>query len=173
MVSASTKSYWLLQIELFSSSIVIFFSNRVFFHGHWRLAGQQGKWGDHLLFHSNTSTRSRTLRHFATLHVRWQSHISNLTADIYQAATRWDLPPYPITVWLIDDVMLIFVCVLVDLIQGFCHSYVILNSHRLSFLYYKRTDYPSMLATTFHEVILVTATRNRKSGNTGCHNRNL
>ena len=78
--------------------------------------------------------------YFATLHVRWQSHISNRTAGIYQAATRWDLPPYRITVWLIDNVMLIFVCLLVDLIQGFCHSYVILNSHRLSFLYYRRTD---------------------------------
>ena len=25
----------------------------------------------------------------------------------YQTATWWDLPPYPITIWLIDDVMLI------------------------------------------------------------------
>ena len=55
-----------------------FFSIRVFFHGHWRLTGQQGKGGDHLLFHSTTSTRSRTFRHlFATLHVRWLSHIFN------------------------------------------------------------------------------------------------
>ena len=48
-----------------------FFPIRVFFHGHWQLTGQQGKGGDHLLFHSSTSTRSRTFRHlFATLHVR-------------------------------------------------------------------------------------------------------
>ena len=47
-----------------------FFSVRIFFHRHWRLKGQQGKGGDHLLFHSITSTRSRTFRHlFATLHV--------------------------------------------------------------------------------------------------------
>ena len=40
----------------------VFFSIRVFFHGHWRLTGQQGKGGDHVLFHSTTSTRSRTFR---------------------------------------------------------------------------------------------------------------
>ena len=86
-----------------------FFSIRVLFHRHWRLTGQQGKGGDHLLFHSTTSTRSRTFRHlFATLHVRWLSHIFNRIACIYQAATRWDLPPYRITIWLTDDVTLSF-----------------------------------------------------------------
>ena len=93
---------------------------RIFFQGHWRLTGQQRKRGDHFLFHSTTSTRSRTFRHlFATLHVRWLSHIFNRNACIYQAATRWDLPPYPITIWLIDDVKLVFVCLLDDLIQAF------------------------------------------------------
>ena len=86
-----------------------FFSTRVFFHRHWRYTGQQGKGGDHLLFHSTTSTRSQTFRHlFATLHVRWLSHIFNCTACIYQAATWWDLPPYRITIWLTDDVTLSF-----------------------------------------------------------------
>ena len=66
-----------------------FFSIRVFFHRHWRLTGQQGKGGVHVLFHSTTSTRSRTFRHlFATVHVRWLSHIFNRNACIYQAATR-------------------------------------------------------------------------------------
>ena len=79
------------------------FSTRVFFHRHWQFTGQQGKGGDHRLFHSTTSTRSPTLRHlFATLHVRWLSHIFNRIACIYQTATRWDLPPYRITIWLID-----------------------------------------------------------------------
>ena len=86
-----------------------FFSIRIFFHRHWWLTGQQGKGGDHLLFHSTTSTRSRTFRQFfATLHVRWLSHIFNRTTCIYQAATRWDLPPYRITIWLTDDVTLNF-----------------------------------------------------------------
>ena len=49
-----------------------FFSIRVFFHKHWRFTGQQEKGVDHLLFHSSTSTNSRTLRHlFPTLHMRW------------------------------------------------------------------------------------------------------
>ena len=48
-------------------------------------------------------TLSRTLRHlFATLHVRWLSRIFNRNACVYQAATRWDLPPYWITIWVID-----------------------------------------------------------------------
>ena len=62
--------------------------------------------------------------YFATLQVRWISHISNRTASIYQNVSRWDLPPYRITVWLIDDVILIFVYLLVHLIQGFCCSYL-------------------------------------------------
>ena len=82
-----------------------FFSIRVFFHRHWRLTGQQGKGGDHFLFHSTTSTRSRTFRHlFVTLHVTWLSRIFNRIACIYQTATWWDLLPYRITIWLIDDV---------------------------------------------------------------------
>ena len=81
---------------------IIFFSVRVFFHGHWRLMRQQGKGEDHFLFHSTTSTRSRTFRHlFATLHVRWLSRIFNRNACVYQTASRWDLPPYRITIWVI------------------------------------------------------------------------
>ena len=96
-----------------------FFSIRVFFHGHWQFTGQQRKGGDHLLFHSSTSTRSRTFKHlFTTLHLRLLSHIFNRNACIYQNATRWDLPPYRITIWMIDDVM-IFVSLLVDLTLGF------------------------------------------------------
>ena len=112
--------------------------------------GQHGKGEeeeDHLLFHSTTSNRSRTLRHsFATLHVRWLSHIFNRNACIYQTATRWDLPPYRITIWLIDDVTLSF-C----LFTWWFHSSFFVtaiwdgkpvdsNSYRLSALYYKRTD---------------------------------
>ena len=104
--------------DLFCSAF--FFSLRLFFHGHWKITGQQAKGEDHLLFYSTAFTRSRTFRHlFATLQVRWLSHIFNCNACIYQTATRWDLPPYWITIWLIDDVMLIFVCLLVDLILGF------------------------------------------------------
>ena len=81
----------------------IFFLYQGFLHRHWRFIGQKGKGGDHLLFHSITSTRSWTLRYlFATLHVRWLSRIFNRNACVYQTATRWDLPPYRITIWVID-----------------------------------------------------------------------
>ena len=74
-----------------------------------RTAGEGG--GDHLSFHSTTSTHSCTFRHlFATLLVRRLSHIFNRSACIYQTATWGDLPPYRDTIWFIDDVMLIFVC---------------------------------------------------------------
>ena len=55
------------------------------------------------------------------------------------------LPPYRITIWLIDDAMLIFVSLFVDSIQGFCCSYLTLETgglelSSLSYLYYKQTD---------------------------------
>ena len=82
---------------------LFFLSIRVFFYRRWWFTGQQGKGGDHLLLHSSTSTRSQTFRHlFATLHVRWLSRIFNRNACVYHAATRWDLLPYWITIWLID-----------------------------------------------------------------------
>ena len=80
-----------------------FFFYQGFLHRHWWFTGQQGKGGDHLLFHSTTSTLSRTLRHlFATLHVRWPSRIFNRNACLYQTTTLWDLPPYRITIGVID-----------------------------------------------------------------------
>ena len=132
----------------------LFFSIRVFFHGHWWLTGQQGKGEGHLLFRSTTSTPSRTFRHlFATLHVRWLSHNFSRTTCIYQTATRWDLPPYWITIWLIDNVTLSF-CLFT---WWFDSSFFVTaiwdgkpvdsNSHGLSPLYYKRTDQPSVLVT--------------------------
>ena len=62
--------------------------------------------------------------------------LSYRNACIYQTATRWDLPPYRITIWLID-VILNFVYLLVELILGFVTAIwrgkpVDSNSHRLS-----------------------------------------
>ena len=77
-------------------------------------------------FHSTISTRSLIFRHLfdliylLTLHVRWLSHTFNHVAFIYQIATRWYLPAYRITIWLIDDMMLVFVCLIDDLTLGFC-----------------------------------------------------
>ena len=101
--------------------VFVFLFYQGFLHRNWRFTGQQGKGGDHLLFHSTTSTCSRTLRHlFATLHVRWLSHIFNCNICVYQTATWWDLPLYWITIWVIPDAM--FVCLLDELIKGFCYS---------------------------------------------------
>ena len=108
----------------FGEKLDVFFYIRVFFHRHWRFTGQQDKEGDHCLFHSTTSTRSRTLRHlFATLHVRWLSRIFNRSACVYQTATYsmrfTTLSNYHFD-WLINDAM--FVCLLDELILGFCYS---------------------------------------------------
>ena len=131
---------------MFNIYIYIFFFYQDFLSRTLTTHRTAGEGRAHLLFHSTSSTRSRTFRHlFATLHVRWLSRIFNRNACVYQTATRWDLPPYRITIWLIDDVILIFVCLLVDLILGFVTAIwhekpVDSNSHRLSSLYYKRTD---------------------------------
>ena len=114
---------------------IFFFSIRVFFRKKRRLTGQQEKSGGHLYSTLPLPpTHEYSDIYFATLHVRWLSHIFNRTACIYQAATRWDLPPYRITIWLIDDVMLIFVCLLVDFIQGSCYSYLTLETGELEHL---------------------------------------
>ena len=102
---------FLARILLCKISRKHFFSIRAFFYGDRRLTGQLWKGGDHLLYHATTSTCSQTLRHlFATLHVRWISLIFSRHACVYQTATRWDLPPYRITIWVIDDVTLVFFC---------------------------------------------------------------
>ena len=93
------RFYWKIFNYIFSMSL---FSVRVFFTDTGLFTGQQRKAEDHFLFHSTTSTRSRTLRHlFATLHVRWLPRIFNCNASVYQTASRWDLPPYRITIWVI------------------------------------------------------------------------
>ena len=131
----TTYVIWKIQIFsvkkclcIFSCFHPFFFSIRVFFHQHWQLRGQHFHFP---LFHFHSLTNIKT---FAILHMRWLSHIFNRTACIYQTATQWDLPPYRIAIWLIDDVMLIFVWLLVDLILGFAaaiwhEKLVDLNSH--------------------------------------------
>ena len=105
-----------IQIFLFLSSplflsvsdcfifIFIFFCQG-FLHRHW----QQGKGGDRLL-HSNTSTRSQTLRHlFATLHVRWLSRIFNRNAYVYQMLADEFFHLIELSFeWLIDDAMFVY-----------------------------------------------------------------
>ena len=65
----------------------------------------------------------------------------------YQTATQLDLPPYWITIWLIDDVTLSFVFFRVDLILVFLlqqfetgNRWIRTRIDYHSPLYYKRTD---------------------------------
>ena len=109
------------------SCTIIFFSIRVFFHRHWRFAGQQGKGGGHLLFHSTTSTRSRTLRHlFATLHVRWLSRIliPTLVFTRLLLDENYHLIELPFD-WLIHDA--VFVCLLDEYLSIIVLSFLDLN----------------------------------------------
>ena len=89
--SALTLAEWLSAIMSPAPSPIsirfsIFFFYQGFLHIHWRFTGQQGKRGDHLLFHSTISTRLRTFKHlFATLHVRCPSRVSNCNACVYSS----------------------------------------------------------------------------------------
>ena len=101
---------------------------------------------NHVLFLSATSTCLRLFRYsFATLYVRWIPSNFNLIACNYQTTTRCDLRPYWITIWLIDNAMLISVCLFDELnlvwIESIWHGKPMdLKSHRLLPLNYKRTD---------------------------------
>ena len=96
-------TYRLIHPNICYLRLSYFFLSRFSFTDTEDTQESRGREGNHLLFHSTTSTRSRTFRHlFATLYVRWLPHIFNRTACIYQTAIRWDLPPYRITIWLID-----------------------------------------------------------------------
>ena len=102
--------------------IILFFFYQDFLHRHWRFTRQQVKEGNHLLFHSTTSTCSQTLRHlFANLHVRWLSRILIATFVFTRLLLDkiYHLIELPFE-WLIDYAM--FVCLLDELILGFCYS---------------------------------------------------
>ena len=168
MTSISLISY------IFFLPIRVFFPQTLTIH---RTA--QGKSGDHFCstlrhalthsrtlndYHSRTlnDCHSRTLNdyHSRTLNdyhsnIKWLSCIFNRTACIYQIATRWDLLPYWITIWMIEDVILIFVYVLDGLILGFCYSNLTLETDRLKLvptIPLVLQDWPSVLVTPSHVI---------------------
>ena len=82
-----------------------------------------GREGFHALFLSVTSKRSQTFRYFfATLHVRWLPCALNRNACNFQNSNQWNLPPYWVTTWLIDEVMSISISLLDDLILCFWYN---------------------------------------------------
>ena len=90
--------------------------------------------------------------------MRWQSYIFNCNACVYQTATRWDLPPYPVTIWLIDwwSNICLFIWRINSrfLLQRFWHwKPVDLNPHRQSPLYSKQTDWPSVLVLRVTKIV--------------------
>ena len=128
-------------------AVKLTFFIRVFFHRQWWFIRQQENGGGPFSFLSTTSTHSQIFRNlFETLHVRWLPNIFNCSAFMYQNATRWDSPSYWITIWVIDDGMLISVLFTwwFDsrlFITAMWHGKPVdLNLLWLSPLYYKRTD---------------------------------
>ena len=87
-----------------------------------RTAGERGGLSFIPLHHFHPFTNIET---FSTLHVRWPSRIFNRNACVYQTATRWDLPPYQITIQVID--WWCNVCLLDQLILGFVTAFDIGN----------------------------------------------
>ena len=136
------EKYEIVQVVFCNKTLLLFF---FFYQGF--LSRQQGKGGDHFLFHSTTSTRSRTSTHlFATLHVRWLSHNFNRNACIYQTATRWDftsLSNYHLIDWWCEvcfSLLTRWFDTRFLLQQSWYGKPVDSSSHRLPPLYYKQTD---------------------------------
>ena len=122
--------------------LCIVFSMRVFFHGHWRLTGQQGEGGGHLFiplchFHHFTNIQAFTCN-FACEMTYFYSHRLYLP-DCYSIRFT-TLSNYHLNDWWCD--VSFFFCVSDDLILAFLWDGkpVDSNSHWLSPLYYKRTD---------------------------------
>ena len=92
-------------LDIFCNHLVFSFCIRFFFADTDDSQDSRGRKGT-ILYSTLPLPPSHehwTLRHlFATLHVRWLSRIFNRNACVYQTATRWDLPPYRFTIWVID-----------------------------------------------------------------------
>ena len=99
---------------------IIFFSIRLFFHGYWLFTGQQGKGQGHLLFHCTTSTTSKSFIFYLQLCMWDDYHLSLITSLVFTRLLRTFRHLFAFFharwLWHIDDVMLLFVCLLDDLI---------------------------------------------------------
>ena len=127
----------------FNYFIVIIFSIRVFFHGHWQLTGQQGKGGSIFLFHSTTSIRSRTFRN---LICNFACEITLIEALVFTRLPLdeiYHLIELPFD-WLMMWCWFLFIYLLTWLkffvTATWHYKPMDLHSNWLSFLYYKRTD---------------------------------
>ena len=89
-----------ISCKTFTGRCSIFFSIRVFFTDTDDSQGSRGREG--IIFYSTLPLPPAHEHWDIYLHVRWLSRIFNRNACVYQTATRWDLPPYRITIWVID-----------------------------------------------------------------------
>ena len=80
-----TEIAMMLHRSLFKEKvfILVFFSIGVFFQWHWRLTEQLGQGKDHFLFHSTTSTRTRTFRYCLQLCTWDDYHIFLITPRVF------------------------------------------------------------------------------------------
>ena len=90
--------------------------------------GREGRGGDHLfilLCHYHLLTN---IQIFILQLCKWDDyHIFLIAPLVFTRLLKISI----ITMWLIDDVKLIFVYLLFDLIQGFCYSYLKLETSGL------------------------------------------
>ena len=119
-----------------------FFSIWILFHRHWRLTGQQWRPSFIPLYHFYPLKHSDIYLQ----HCMWDDYHKILIALLVFTWLLLSEIHYfiELPIWLID-VILIFVCLLNNLILGFCYSNsdgksVDSNSHQLSPLHYKWTD---------------------------------
>ena len=104
----------------------------------------EGNWGDYF-FHSTLSLPPASDIYLQLC--MWDDYHIFLIAPLVFTRLLLDEIYQKNTIWLIDGVILVFVCLLDDLILGFCYSNLTIwhgktvysNSHRLSLLNYKRT----------------------------------
>ena len=109
------KLCWMLWINLF-------FSTWVFFHGHWRLIGRHGTLPFFIpLYHFHLFANIQTFvctfgceMTITYLLIAPLVFTRLLLDEIYHL--------YRITIWLTDDVKLVFVCLHDDLILVFCYN---------------------------------------------------
>ena len=138
--------FWKLDRNAFIEMITFFFSIRVFFTDTNDSQDSRGREGT--IFNSSLPLPPAHEHWDIYLQLcMWDDYHVFLIAPLvfYQTATRWDLPPYRITIWVID--WWCNVCLFtwwIDIkffVTAIWHwKPVDLNSHCLSPLYYKRPD---------------------------------
>ena len=105
-----------------SAVLLFFFSIRVFFHGHWQLTGQQGKGGD-LFFPTLPLPPAHEHSDIYLQLCEWDDYHIFLIAllvftrlQLHEIYHHTELPFDWLMMWSF------FVCLLNDLILGFCYS---------------------------------------------------